>query len=272
MKQNQVVSRNNIKITGQGNKVILFIHGFGCDQNMWRFIAPYFEKTYKVVLLDLVGCGGSDSAAYDYDKYSSLNGYVADIIEICDVLKLKHITLVGHSVSAMVAAIATIQRPDLFSSMIMVCPSPRYINEEETGYIGGFDQSDIKEMIETLKDNYLGWSSEIAPVIIGNTETSEFSKELANSFCRNNPEIAAHFAKLTFTGDNRKDLEDIKLPTLILQSRHDVLAPLEVGNYVHEQIVGSSLKVLNTNGHCPHLTEPEATLAAMVDFIQFETR
>jgi sigma-B regulation protein RsbQ len=266
--QHSVISRNNIKITGKGNQALLFIHGYGCDQNMSRFVTPAFKENYKVVLLDLVGCGNSDEAAYDYNKYSSLNGYVADIIEICDVLKLQNTILVGHSVSAIIAGLATIQRRDLFQKLIMICPSPRYINEEATGYVGGFTQSDIAEMLETSKDNYLGWSSAIAPVIMGNPDNPEFSKELANSFCRNNPEIAQHFATLTFTGDNRHDLEQIKLHTLVIQSSHDVIAPMEVGLYVYKHINGSSLKVLATTGHCPHLTAPEATVAAMADFLQ----
>jgi sigma-B regulation protein RsbQ len=235
---------------------------------MWRFVAPAFKENYKIVLLDLVGCGASDETAYEYNKYSSLDGYVADIIEICDVLKLENTILVGHSVSAMIAGLATIKRPDLFQKLIMICPSPRYINEEATEYVGGFSQSDIAEMLETLNDNYLGWSSAIAPVIMGNPDEPEFSKELANSFCRNNPEIAQHFAKLTFTGDNRHDMEKIKLPTLIIQTSHDVIAPIEVGLYVHTHITGSSFKLLSTNGHCPHLTAPEATVAAIFDFLR----
>lgn len=263
-----LMHRNNIHLSGNGKQAILFIHGYGCDQNMWRFVAPAFEKNYKVVLIDLVGCGNSDASAYDYNKYSSLQGYVADIIEICDFLELKNVILVGHSVSAIIAGLATTERPDLFQKLVMICPSPSYINEETTGYVGGFNQSDIEELITTLNENYLGWSSEVAPVIMGNPEQPEFSRELTNSFCRNNPEIARHFAELTFTGDNRQDLERIRLPTLIIQSSHDIIAPVEVGLFIHQRIQGSILKLLATNGHCPHLTAPEVTIAAMIDFIQ----
>lgn len=266
MKQ-QLKRRNNINIIGQGNQVIIFIHGYGCDQNMWRFVTAAFENDFKIILLDLVGCGKSDLGAFDYEKYNNLDGYVDDIIEICDVFKLTDITLVGHSVSAMIAGLATIKRPALFKKLIMVCPSPRYLNEDESGYIGGFNQSDIADMLSTLQDNYLGWSSAIAPVIIGDSNLPEFSRELTNTFCRNNPEIAAHFAKVTFTGDNRHDLKNIIVPTLIFQSKFDVIAPMEVGIYVHEQIKGSILKVLDTTGHCPHLTAPETTINAMKDFI-----
>jgi len=265
--QKSLISRNNININGKGSKAIVFIHGYGCDQNMWRFVAPAFEDDYKVVLLDLVGCGYSDPDAYEYDKYNSLDGHVADIIEICDVLKLQNTILVGHSVSAIIAGLASIRRPDLFEKLIMVCPSPRYINDEANGYIGGFDESDIAEMLVTLNDNYLGWSSAIAPVIMGNPDKPEFSRELINSFCRNNPAIAEQFAILTFTGDNRNDLVKIKLPTLIFQSSQDVIAPMEVGLYVHEHIAGSVLNVINTSGHCPHLTAPEPTLDGMMDFL-----
>lgn len=263
-----LMNRNNVQLSGEGEGAVFFIHGYGCDQNMWRFVAPAFEKNYKVVLIDLVGSGNSDIAAYDYNKYSSLQGYVSDIIEICDFLVLKDVVLVGHSVSAIIAGLASIERPDLFKKLVMVCPSPSYINEEATGYVGGFNQNDIEELIDMLNKNYLGWSSAIAPVIMGNPEQPQFSRELTNRFCRNNPDIARHFAKLTFTGDNRHDLERIRLPTLIIQNSHDIIAPLEVGLFVHQHIQGSSLKVLATNGHCPHLTAPEATLTAMIDFIQ----
>jgi sigma-B regulation protein RsbQ len=262
--------RNNINIRGQGSETIIFIHGYGCDQNMWRFVKPPFEERYKVVLIDLVGSGGSDESAYCYEKYSKLEGYVADIVEICETFKFEYITLVGHSVSAIIAGLATIQRPDLFKKLVMVSPSPRYVNELESGYIGGFEQSDIEDMLCTLKGNYLGWSSAIAPTIIGTPNPPEFSTELANSFCRNNPDIAAHFAALTFTGDNRADLKHIKVPTLIIQCSQDLIAPMEVGIYVHDQIKGSILKVLDTSGHCPHLTAPEATIAALSDFLSID--
>lgn len=265
--QESLIRRNNINIKGKGNKAIVFIHGYGCDQNMWRFVAPAFEEEYKVVLLDLVGCGGSDPEAYAYHKYNSLDGHIADIIEICDVLKLESTILVGHSVSTVIAALASIRRPDLFEKLIMVCPSPRYLNDEETGYTGGFDKSDIREMLQALNDNYLGWSSAIGPVIMGNSDKPEFSRELVNSFCRNDPAIAEQFAIVTFTGDNRHDLVKILLPTLIIQSSEDVIAPMEVGRYVHKHIAGSSLSVLNTSGHCPHLTAPEQTLAAIMNFL-----
>lgn len=246
---------------------MVFIHGYGCDQNMWRFVAPAFENDYKVVLLDLVGCGDSDPEAYEYQKYNSLDGHVADIIEICHTLELENIILVGHSVSAVIAALASIRRPDLFEKLIMICPSPRYLNDEKTGYTGGFDESDIAEMLQTLNDNYLGWSSAIAPVIMGHPDKPEFSRELLNSFCRNNPAIAEQFAIVTFKGDNRDDLVKIKLPTLIIQSSQDLIAPMEVGRYVHEHIAGSSLMVLDTSGHCPHLTAPKQTLAAMMNYL-----
>lgn len=265
--QESLIRRNNINIKGKGTRAIVFIHGYGCDQNMWRFVAPAFEEEYKVVLLDLVGCGDSDPEAYEYRKYNSLDGHVADIIEICDAPEFKDAILVGHSVSAVIAALASIQRPGLFGKLIMVCPSPRYLNDEQTGYTGGFDESDIAEMLETLNDNYLGWSSAIAPVIMGHPDKPEFSQELLNSFCRNNPAIAEQFAIITFTGDNREDLAKIKLPTLVIQNSDDVIAPIAVGRYVHEQIAGSALRILDTSGHCPHLTAPDQTLAAMLDFL-----
>lgn len=265
--QESLIAKHNIHISGKGNTAILFIHGYGCDQTMWRFVAPAFENEYKVVLLDLVGCGYSDPNAYEYDKYNSLDGHVTDILEICDALNQEDIILVGHSVSAMIAGLAAIRRPDLFQKLIMVCPSPRYINEESTGYVGGFEESDIAEMLHTLNSNYLGWTSAIAPVIIGRPDKPEFTDELINRFCRNNPAIAEQFATVTFTGDNRKELPLIKVPALILQCSRDIIAPMEVGQYVHEHIAGSTLSVINTSGHCPHLTAPELTLEVITDFL-----
>lgn len=257
--------RNNINISGQGDQVLLFVHGYGCDQQMWRFVAPAFEKTHKTVLIDLVGSGQSDTSAYDYEKYGSLESYARDIVEICEVFGFENVTLVGHSVSAMIAGLAAVIKPGLFGKLVMVCPSPRYINDES--YVGGFEQADIDDMIQVLDTNYLGWSSAIAPVIMGNPDQPAFAEELAGSFCRNNPAIARHFAKVTFTSDHRELLAHIATPTLILQCTDDVLAPPEVGDFVHRNIAGSLLKTLKATGHCPHLTAPVETTATIGAFV-----
>lgn len=260
-----LIKKNNIHIIGEGNEVLFFIHGYGCDQNMWRYITPAFVQQYKIVLIDLVGSGKSDIAVYDFEKYNTLQGYADDVIEICDFFNFKNINLIGHSVSAMIAALVAINRPQLCKNLIMVCPSPCYLNDD--GYNGGFALSDIDEMLATMQHNYLGWSSAIAPVIVGNPEKPEYAEELAQSFCRNNPEIAKHFALVTFKGDSRTCLPKITTPTLILQCSNDILAPLEVGNYVSNHIKHSTLKVLKATGHCPHLTTPAETIAAIKHYL-----
>jgi sigma-B regulation protein RsbQ len=261
----KLIKKNNITILGTGSRSMLLVHGYGCDQNMWRHITAQFEDDYKIILIDLVGSGKSDDDAYDYDKYSSLEGYADDIVEICDALNLKDVCFVGHSVSAMIGVLAALKRPSLFKQLIMICPSPRYINDDH--YYGGFSQNDIDELMETLDSNYLGWSSAMAPVIIGNADRPELAEELEQSFCQNNPEIAQHFAKVTFLGDNRSDLEKLTNKTLIIQSKTDAIASNEVGEYVHANISNSELVTLDTTGHCPHLSAPNETIEAMKEYL-----
>jgi sigma-B regulation protein RsbQ len=261
----KLIKQNNVTIRGTGNKVMFFVHGYGCDQNMWRFITPYFKDTYKIVLIDLVGSGKSDENAYDYDKYNSLKGHANDIINICDALNLEDVCMVAHSVGAMIAALAAIKRPALFNKLIMIGPSPRYINDAD--YFGGFSEKDIEELLETLDSNYLGWSSEMAPVIMDNLDRPELAAELEASFCQNNPEIASHFAKVTFLADNRNDLKKLTTDTLIIQSEKDAIASLEVGQFVHNNISNSKLVVLETIGHCPHISAPKKTIEAMKNYL-----
>jgi sigma-B regulation protein RsbQ len=261
-----VFLRNNIKITGRTDKpLIVFAHGYGCDQNMWRFVAPAFEDDFQVLTFDHVGSGKSDVSAYDFEKYDSLSGYALDIIEFLEVLNAKEVIFIGHSVSAMIGALVGVERPGLLGKLIMVGPSPCYINDAD--YYGGFDKEDIVEMIETLEQNYLGWASHITPVITGRPDKPEIAEELENSFCQNKPDIAKHFAKVTFTGDNRGDLPKIKASTLIIQCDPDIIAPKKVGEYVHEQIPNSVLKIIPSPGHCPHLTSPEQTIKVIKSFL-----
>ncbi|MFT6826821.1 MAG: sigma-B regulation protein RsbQ [Roseivirga sp.] len=259
------VKRNKVKISGSGDKVMLFAHGFGCDQNMWRFITPAFEENYKIVLFDHVGSGKSDLSAYDYEKYDSLEGYADDIIEFCNELSLKDIIFVGHSVSAMIGVHSVIKEPTLFKELIMIGPSPRYINDKN--YVGGFREEDINELLESMDSNYLGWSRSITPAIMGNPDKPELAEELNNSFCQNDPEIAKHFAKVTFLGDERDYLKRLSIDTLILQCSSDIIAPIEVGKYVHESVTGSKLTILDATGHCPHLSAPTETIQAINDFL-----
>jgi sigma-B regulation protein RsbQ len=260
-----VSRRNNVNIAGSGERSLLFAHGFGCDQNMWRFVAPAFQSEFRTILFDHVGAGGSDLSAYDPVKYAELAGYADDIVEIGRELGLANAILVGHSVSAMIGMLASIKAPDLFESLIFVGPSPRYINDGD--YIGGFSAEQISELLDFLADNYLGWSSAMAPAIMGNPERPELSEELTNSFCRTDPEIAKAFARVTFMSDNRADLARVKARTLILQCSEDIIAPPEVGDYVHRHITGSKLVVMKATGHCPNLSAPAETIAAIRAFV-----
>jgi sigma-B regulation protein RsbQ len=247
---------------------MLFAHGYGCDHNMWRFITPAFLEDYKVILFDHVGFGQSDVSGYSPKRYGSLHAYANDILEICRALDLQEVIFVGHSVSAMIGVLAAIEAPRQFQKLVLIGPSPRYINEP--GYRGGFAREDIHEMLQSLDSNYLGWAAAIAPVIMGNTQRPELSEELANSFCRSNAEIARNFAYLTFLSDNRSDLKKLRTPTLILQCQEDMIAPLEVGQYMHQNLPGSQLKILNATGHCPNLSAPAETIAAIENFLNSE--
>jgi sigma-B regulation protein RsbQ len=262
-----VLQRNNVKEFGvRSGQPMIFVHGYGCDQNMWRLVAPAFYERYRVILFDHVGAGQSDLSAFSPAKYESLQGYAGDLLEICDELKLRKVILVGHSVSATIGMLAAVERPEIFEKLIMIGPSPRYINEAE--YVGGFTAPDIEGLLNFLDTNYLGWSATMAPVIMGNADRPELAEELSNSFCRTDPEIAKHFARVTFTADNRADLPKLKTPTLILQCSQDSIAPQVVGEYVHRHVGGSSLVILKATGHLPHLSAPKETIAAIQEFLQ----
>lgn len=243
----------------------MFVHGFGCDQNMWRYVYPAFEENYKIILFDQVGAGNSDLSAYKPEKYNDLEGYAEDIIEIAGELNLEKIIFVGHSVSSMIGIIASLKAPGLFKSLVLVGPSPCYINDAD--YYGGFTQPQIEEMLESLDNNHLGWSRAMAPVIMGNPDRKELGEELANSFCRTDPEIAKQFARTTFLSDERAIISSVNIPTLILQCSEDVIAPREVGEYVHQKIKGSKLVILNATGHCPNLSAPEETTYQILQFL-----
>lgn len=260
-----VLLRNNVKQAGSGDRAMVFAHGFGCDQNMWRYVAPAFEDDFRTVTFDHVGAGGSELSAYSRDKYASLEGYTADVIEICRELRLENAVYVGHSVSAMIGVLAARDAPDLFSELVLVGPSPRYINDGD--YVGGFDAAQIEELLEFLDSNHLGWSAAMAPAIMGNAERPELGEELANSFCRTHPEIAKHFARTTFTSDNRNDLAKVKTRSLVLQCSDDIIAPLCVGEYVHRHLTNSELVVMKATGHCPNLSAPDETIAAIRAFV-----
>lgn len=259
------ITRNNATIKGNGTQAILFVHGYGCDQNMWRYVTPAFENDFKIILLDHVGAGASDLSAYSPEKYDKLEGYADDILELAEELALKDVIFVGHSVSALIGLIASVKAPELFKSMILVGPSPSYINDGD--YTGGFTREQIDELLEALDSNHLGWSMSMAPVIMGNPDRKELGEELANSFCRMDPTIAKQFARTTFLSDRREILPHIKTPTLILQCSNDVIAPEEVGNYMNKHIAGSKLVVMKATGHCPNLSAPEETISHIKHYL-----
>ncbi len=258
--------RNNIRVTGRtSGRTVVLVHGFGCDQNMWRLVEPALAEDYRVVLFDYVGAGGSDLSAWQEERYSVLDGYARDLVEVCEELDLRDAVVVGHSVSAMTGVLARAMAPDRIGSLVMVCPSPCYIDEDD--YRGGFTAEDIDELLESLESNYLGWSAAMAPVIMGNPDRPELGQELTNSFCATDPRIARVFARTTFLSDSREDLGDVTVPTLILDCEQDVIAPPEVGAYVHAAIPGSELVTLPATGHCPQLSAPDATAAAIRSFV-----
>lgn len=246
---------------------MLFIHGFGCDQNMWRFVTPAFENDYQIVLMDYVGSGKSDLSAYNRERYSDLNGYTEDIIEVCKALELKEVIAVGHSVSSMTALLAAIKEPHLFSRLILVAPSPCYINKPPD-YIGGFEKKDIEELLETMEKNYIGWANFLAPVVMGNPDAPALTNELTNSFCSTDPTVAHDFARATFFSDNRADLPKCRTPALILQCSQDAIAPLAVGEYLKKHLPDNEFKLLKATGHCPHMSAPAETTAAMKEFLR----
>lgn len=260
-----VLTRHNSVMRGAGRKAMMFAHGFGCDQNMWRFVAPAFEGDFRVLLFDYIGAGKSDDAAYDPVRHASLEGYADDVIELGRAANVRGGVFVGHSVSAMIGVLAAARAPELFDTLVLIGPSPRYVDDD--GYVGGFSESQIDELLEFLDSNHLGWSQAIAPMIMGNADRPELSEELTDSFCRTDPEIAKRFARTTFLSDNRSDLAHVRARTLILQCRDDVIAPPSVGEFVHRAIPGSELVTLDATGHCPNLSAPAETIAAMRAFL-----
>ncbi|MFF8868089.1 alpha/beta fold hydrolase [Streptomyces sp. NPDC015139] len=261
-----IVRRNNVTVAGnpQGRPVVL-AHGFGCDQNMWRLTVPALADDCRVVLFDYVGAGRSDVSAFSPDRYASLDGYARDVVEVCEALDLQDAVFVGHSVSAMIGVLAAEVAPERIGALVMLAPSPRYINDD--GYRGGFTAEDIDELLASLESNYLGWSAAMAPVIMGNAERPELGEELKNSFCATDPDMARVFARTTFLSDSRDDLKRVTVPTLVLECTQDVIAPREVGAFVHQAIPDSQLVTLDATGHCPHLSAPEATNQAITAFL-----
>ena len=261
-----IIARNNVKISGRGTRPMLFAHGFGCDQNMWRYITPAFESDYRIITFDYVGSGKSDIGAYDPERYGTLDGYVQDVLDVCHALALPAVPYVGNSVSSVVGILAANAEPERFSNLILIGPSPRYINDPPD-YVGGFDRSDVDGLLETMDRNYIGWANYLAPAIMKNPERPELAGELAESFCSTDPVIARQFAEATFLADNRADLAGLRLPSLILQCSDDIIAPLEVGEYLPRELPDSTFRLMQATGHCPHMSAPDETIRLMKEYL-----
>lgn len=260
-----VITRNNVKVWGNGSRPMLFAHGFGCDQNMWRLVTPAFENDYKIITFDYVGAGKSDLRAYNTERYGNLNGYTQDVLDICDALSLRDVIFVGHSVSSMIGVLAAIKRPEYFGALVLIGPSPCYINEN--GYVGGFNRKDIDDLLDMMDKNYIGWANFLGPAIMKNPDRPELGQELTQSFCSTDPKIARQFAMATFLSDNRKDLGKVKTRSLIMQCSDDLIAPFEVGDYLNANLANSTLRVMKATGHCPHMSHPDETISIIQDYL-----
>ncbi|WP_078592855.1 alpha/beta fold hydrolase [Evansella clarkii] len=261
-----ILARNNVKVKGRGTVPMLFAPGFGCDQNVWNTVAESFEDNYKVILFDYVGAGNSDLAAYSPDKYSTLEGYAQDVLDVCEALKLENVILVGHSVGGMIGALASLEKPELFSSLIMLGPSPCYLNDPPE-YAGGYEKEELTGLLDLMEKNYIGWANMFAATVMGNPQSPELSADLEERFCSTDPVIARQFAQATFFADNRKDLPNITVPSLILQCTDDVIASMEVGHFVHENTPHSTFRVMEATGHCPHMSHPEETIRLISEYL-----
>ncbi|HZF64288.1 MAG TPA: alpha/beta hydrolase [Chitinophagaceae bacterium] len=265
MKTN-IIQCHNVNVSGKGSQPIMFAHGLACDQNVWRLVAPSFEDDYKVVLFDYVGCGKSDRSNYRKEKYSTLNGYAEDVIAICEALALNDVIFVGHSVSSMIGIHASLKRNGMFSRLIMVGPSPKYINEKD--YLGGFTREEIEQLLHVMKHDYEKWAGYFAPIAMGNSERPELSEGLKTNFCMADPDITYDFAEATFLSDSRQELEQLKIPSLILQISNDIVAPQQVGEYMHKKMPGSELYQMEATGHFPHLSSPEETIRLIKQYLE----
>ncbi|UOG76071.1 alpha/beta hydrolase [Hymenobacter tibetensis] len=260
-----VLERNNVHVIGQGQRTLLFVNGYGCDQSIWRFVLPALSKQFRLVLFDHIGAGSSDASDYEPAKYASLHGYAQDVLAICEELQLTNVTIVGHSVGAMIGMLAAIKNPSLFQQLLLLCPSPYYLNEPD--YYGGFERADVEAMLAYMEKDYMGWAEHFAPFLMGNPDRPSLAADLAHSFCQNDPTIAKEFARVTFLSDNRLDVSQLHTPCLLVQCAQDLIAPLEVGSFLQAAIPGSTLITLPVNGHCPHVSAPFETLEAIEAFM-----
>jgi sigma-B regulation protein RsbQ len=263
------LKRNNVTFSGHGKRPLVFSHGFGCDQHMWRFVAPAFSHSHRVVLFDHIGCGKSDLSSYDNDRHATLHGYALDMAEILEQADLRDAVVVGHSVGATIGVLAANMLPRRVSSLVLVAPSPRYLNDPPD-YVGGFERADIEGLIDMMESNMLGWTNFLAPVVMGSQAEADMTQELKDSFCASDPYVTRRFALAAFLGDHRASLDAVKVPSLIIQCADDAIAPQSVGEYMHKHIQGSRLRVIDASGHCPHMTHPEQTIALIRDHLGTE--
>jgi sigma-B regulation protein RsbQ len=262
-----ILNRNNVTVGGAGSQRILFAHGFGCDQQIWRRVAPAFERSHQVIRFDYVGCGGSDPLAYDEARYASLDGYAQDLLEICEALGLRDLTFVGHSVSGMIGALAAIREPERFRHLVLICASPCYLNDPPD-YLGGFTRADIDGLLEMMERNYFDWAGYMAPIATGNPDRPELASELRASFCSTDPITAHHFAEATFLADHRAALPQVPVPSLILRCPDDAFVPFAVGDYLHSRLPHSVLRTMRARGHCPHLSDPEELIEQILAYVR----
>jgi sigma-B regulation protein RsbQ len=260
-----VLTALNVNVKGTGTQPMIFAHGLGCDQNVWRYVSPAFENDYKVILFDYIGSGQSDKSSYNKEKYSSLSGYADDLLAICDALSLTNVILVAHSVSSMIGVLAAVKNPTVFSKLIMIGPSPSYINQPP--YYGGFAKEDIEQLLQLMKERYLQWANFFAPKAVGNLNRPELAEEVESSFCKADPDITYQFAEVTFLADNRSDIKKLRTPALIMQPAEDIVAPKEVGEYLHQNIPGSTLYYMKATGHFPHLGASDETVNLIKKFL-----
>ena len=261
-----IAARNNVRFSGRGDRVMMFAHGFGCDQTMWRFVAPAFEDDYRVVLFDYVGCGKSDWSTWSPERYASLDGYARDVLDIVEAFDLRDVVFVGHSVSAMIGMLASIAEPQRFARLIHIGPSPCYVNGGD--YVGGFERKDIEGLLELMDKNYVGWAAFLAPVVMKNPDRPDLAGELQASFCATDPRVTRQFARVTFLSDNRADLPRAVVPSLILQCSEDAVAPETVGRYLEKTLAGATFVQMAATGHCPHLSHPVETVARMKSYLR----
>lgn len=257
-----ILLRNNVKVEGQGKQTIVFVHGYGCDQNMWRFVAPQFQSDHRIVHFDLTGMGQSDLAAYDFSAYRTLHRHAKDMVDILEALNVTDCVAVGHSVGGTIASLAAYQAPARIKGLALVSPSPFFMNDG--AYTGGFDRETLDGLVDLMEQNFFGWTEEVTPIIGGDATVSD---ELSQSFCRTDPDIAKHFGRVTFLSDHREDMKNVTTPAIIIQCRNDLLAPVSVGTWLVENMQNGQLDIIDATGHCPHLSDPESTVQSIRNFL-----